>query len=56
MGLALIVLIAAPLVAGLLSLVMRTRRAMEWLQCAHAAVLLAMMSVVVMNVRMKAPM
>jgi len=50
MGLALIVLIAAPLVAGLLSLVMRTRRAMEWLQCAHAAVLLAMMSVVVMNV------
>lgn len=49
MGLALIVLIAAPLVAGLLSLVMRTRRAMEWLQCAHAAVLLAMMSVVVTN-------
>ncbi|MDO8547390.1 MAG: hydrogenase 4 subunit F [Nitrospirales bacterium] len=50
MGFALTVLIAAPLVAGLSSLVVRTRRAMEWLQCAHAAVLLAMMSVVVMNV------
>ena len=50
MGLALIVLIAAPLVAGLLSLVVRTRRALERLQCAHAAVLLAAMSVVVMNV------
>ena len=50
MGLALIVLIAAPLVAGLLSLGTRTRRSMEWLQCAHAAVLLAMMSMVVMDV------
>ena len=50
MGLALIVLIAAPLIAGLLSLGARTRLAMEWLQCAHAAVLLAAMSVVVMNV------
>ena len=50
MDLALIVLIAAPLVAGLSSLGTQTRRSMEWLQCAHAAVLLIAMSVVVMNV------
>ncbi len=50
MGLALIVLIAAPLLAGLLSLGTRTRRSMEWLQCAHAAVLFVAMSVVVLNV------
>jgi hydrogenase-4 component F len=50
MELALLVLIGAPLVAGLLSLGARRRRWMEWLQCAHAAVLLATMSVVVMNV------
>jgi hydrogenase-4 component F len=50
MGFALIVLIAAPLVAGLSSLGARTRRSMEWLQCAHAAVLLAAMCVVVMDV------
>ncbi len=50
MGLALIALIAAPLIAGLLSLGVRTRRSMEWLQCAHAAVLLAAMSMVVSTV------
>ncbi len=50
MDVALIGLIAMPLIAGLLSLAMRTRRSMERLQCAHAAVLLVAMSVVVMNV------
>jgi hydrogenase-4 component F len=50
MELALLVLIAAPLVAGLLSLVARTRRAMEWLQCVHAAVLVGMMTLVVAKV------
>jgi hydrogenase-4 component F len=50
MGLELTVLIAAPLVAGLLSLGTRTRRSMEWLQCAHAVVLLTAMSVVVRDV------
>lgn len=50
MGLTLIILIAAPLIAGLLSLGMRTRRSMEWLQCVHAIVLLAAMSAVVSTV------
>ncbi|TAL09146.1 MAG: hydrogenase 4 subunit F [Nitrospirae bacterium] len=50
MELSLIVLIATPLVAGLLSLGTRTRRSMEWLQGTHAAVLLAAMVVVVMQV------
>jgi hydrogenase-4 component F len=47
MDLALTGMIAAPLLFGLLSLLMKSRRAMEWLQCIHAAILLAAMSVVV---------
>lgn len=50
MDLALLALIAAPLAAGLLSLVARTRRAMEHLQCVHAAVLIGMMALVVTKV------
>jgi hydrogenase-4 component F len=37
---ALITLITAPMVFALLSLVVKSQRAMEWLQCIHAAVLL----------------
>ena len=47
---ALIILIAAPLVAGLLSLVVRTRRVMERLQLGHSVVLWAAMAAVVARV------
>ncbi|MBI3595572.1 MAG: hydrogenase 4 subunit F [Nitrospirae bacterium] len=47
MNLALIGLIAAPLLSALLSLVMKSQGSMERLQCVHAAVLLGTMSVVV---------
>src|SRR6266581_1415721 len=50
MNLALIGLIAAPLLFALLSLVMKNRGSMERLQCVHAAVLLTTMSVVVTGV------
>ena len=47
MNAALLILIAAPLAAGLLSLVVRTRPVMERLQLAHAVVLWAAMAAVV---------
>jgi len=47
---ALIILIAAPLVAGLASLVVRTREVMERLQVGHAVVLWAAMAAVVSGV------
>ncbi len=47
---ALIILIAAPLVSGLLSLVVRTRQVMERLQLGHAVVLWAAMAAVVVDV------
>jgi hydrogenase-4 component F len=47
---ALIILIAAPLVAGLVSLVVRTRQVMERLQLGHAVVLWAAMAAVVSGV------
>lgn len=50
MNSALIILIAAPLVSGLLSLAARTRRVMERLQLVHAAVLWASMTAVVFKV------
>lgn len=50
MDLVLTSLIGTPLAAGLLSLTMKSRRAMQWLQCSHAAVLLGTMSVVVTSV------
>ena len=50
MGSALIILIAAPLVTGLLSLVVRTRRVMERLQVGHAVVLWVAMAAVVADV------
>jgi hydrogenase-4 component F len=50
MNVALVILIAAPLIAGLLSLVIRTRPAMERLQLAHAVVIWAAMAAVVAGV------
>ncbi|MEK6683785.1 MAG: hydrogenase 4 subunit F [Nitrospirota bacterium] len=50
MDLALIGMIAAPLVSALLSLLMKSRASMERLQSVHAAVLLGTMSVVVTGV------
>ncbi len=50
MNAALLILIAAPLAAGLLSLVVRTRPVMERLQLAHAVVLWAAMAAVVGSV------
>ncbi|HTP41498.1 MAG TPA: proton-conducting transporter membrane subunit [Nitrospiria bacterium] len=53
MSLALLILIAAPLAAGLASLRVPTRRAMERLQLANAAVLWAAMAAVVAGVGLK---
>jgi hydrogenase-4 component F len=49
MDLALIGLVTAPLVSAIFSLVMKSQRSMERLQCIHAAVLIAAMGAVVTN-------